>query len=180
MQKKFTQIANIPTKKAPLPQTPEQAKKLIRESLPDVAPAMEIPQDILPDSGPVAESGIAAFVNLVDESKHMAQIYHRTPTGEMGSHAEHLALGEYYSAIDELVDEFVETYAGQYGIIEGYGNVEVSDRNKLGPIQYFETVVKETIQRKSAISPEDTHLLNICDEIVAIMYRTLFKLKKTV
>ena len=33
--------------------------------------------------------------------------------------------------------------------------------------------------RRKAISAEDTHLQNIIDEVVALIYRTLYKLKFT-
>ena len=63
---------------------------------------------------------VSKFISKLLESREMAQVYHWTVKGDMGSHAAHLALEAYYDGVIEHIDEIVEVYQGQYGIIEGY------------------------------------------------------------
>ena len=49
-------------------------------------------------------------------SRTQAHVFHlQTP-----SFAEHKALNDYYNGIVDLVDGFVESYQGKYGILNGY------------------------------------------------------------
>ena len=52
------------------------------------------------------------------ESREMAHIYHLQVSGEPGSHAKHTALGEYYDGVLDFIDSIIETFQGQYGIVE--------------------------------------------------------------
>ena len=62
----------------------------------------------------VSEGGnIVKFFSKLFESREMAHIYHLTVKGEMGSHAAHTALGEYYEGILGFIDEMIEVYQGQ-------------------------------------------------------------------
>ena len=89
------------------------------------------------------------------------------------SFAEHMALGEYYDEIIELVDSFAEAYQGKYGQIEDYP--EVSDFNK-NPLQYLE-MIQEFVQISREHLPQDSELQNIVDEIADLVNTTVYKLK---
>jgi hypothetical protein len=96
----------------------------------------------------------------------------------MGSHAAHTALNEYYDGLLDLLDPLIEAYQGQYEIIENYELIDTKDTNSKEKIEYFTeltTFIKDT--RKMAFLEEDTHLQNTIDEIVALTYRLLYKLK---
>lgn len=121
--------------------------------------------------------GVVKFFSMLFESREMAHIYHLTVKGEMGSHAAHLALGQYYEGILEFIDEMIEVYQGQYGIIEGYDIIDTSDTKSKDKIEYFEELVEKTREDRQCIKSEDTHIHNIIDEAVALMYKTLYKLK---
>jgi hypothetical protein len=71
----------------------------------------------------------------------------------------------------------IEIYQGQYGIVEGYESIDVSEITKKDKIQYFEELVTFIKENKKVFNQEDTHLYNIVDEIVSLMYKTLYKLK---
>jgi len=88
------------------------------------------------------------------------------------SFSEHKALNKFYDEILELADEFVETYQGQYGILSDY---EIQTQPVSNVLEYLEDCVKMFILGRDSI--KDSHLQNIMDEIVALTYRTIYKLK---
>lgn len=88
------------------------------------------------------------------------------------SFSEHNALGSYYEDLLDLIDNFVETYQGQYGILNDY-DIETKPINSV--LEYLEDCAKFfTIGRDSL---KDAHLQNIMDEIIALTYRTIYKIK---
>lgn len=111
------------------------------------------------------------------ESREMAHIYHLQVNGEEGSHASHAALNTYYEDILELIDTLIETYSGQYGIVDGYDIIDTNSTRTKDKVAYFEDLAEFVKYARKAISAEDTHLQNIIDEVVALIYRTLYKLK---
>lgn len=116
------------------------------------------------------------FVSRIFESMQMARVYHLQVKTD-GSYAKHKALENYYVSIEELIDKLIEVYQGQYEIIEDYDVIKTENRQE-EPVQYFIEIVefiKST--RKLAFLEEDTHLHNIIDEMVALLYRTVYKLK---
>ena len=126
----------------------------------------------------VSEGGdVVKFFSKLFESREMAHIYHLTVKGEMGSHAAHTALGDFYEGILGFIDEMIEVYQGQYGIIEGYETIDTSSTQSKDKIEYFEELANFVKTEKKCIKPEDSHLLNIVDEAVALIYKTLYKLK---
>lgn len=88
------------------------------------------------------------------------------------SFSEHKALNKFYDEILELADEFVETYQGQYGILSDY---EIQTQPVSNVLEYLEDCVKMFVLGRDSI--KDSHLQNIMDEIVALTYRTIYKLK---
>lgn len=86
--------------------------------------------------------------------------------------AEHKALDEFYNGLLERVDEFVETYQGQYGLL---GDAEFKVEGVEDAAQYLEDCAKLFAVGRDSL--KDSHLQNIMDEVVALTYRTLYKLK---
>jgi len=135
-------------------------------------PSMEQPMDESPKSGP------SQFFSKLFESREMAHVYHLSVKGDMGSYAAHVALGAYYEGILEFIDDLIEVYQGQYGLVENFQIIDTSSTKSQEPIEYFEELVsfvKST--RNTSLSSEDTHLQNIIDEVIALIYKTLYKLK---
>lgn len=125
----------------------------------------------------IQQSEPAKFLSKMFESREMAHVYHLQIQGE-GSYAGHKALDEYYNGILDLIDELIETYQGQYDIVEHYDVINTDGTKTVDKIQYFIELaefIKST--RKVAFLEEDSHLQNIIDEMVALIYRTLYKLK---
>jgi DNA-binding ferritin-like protein len=127
------------------------------------------------DKNPVGD--FAKLVSTLFESRQKAHVYHLQLRGDEGSHAAHLALDSYYSGILDFIDELVEVYQGQYGIIEKYDEINTDNTTSVDKLVYFEELVKSVREQRKIISVEDTHLQNIADEIIALMYKTIYKLK---
>lgn len=113
------------------------------------------------------------------ESREMAHIYHLQVNGEQGSHAKHTALGEYYDGVLGHIDDLIETFQGQYGLIEEYDVIDTKETGSKDTIEYFNELARFIKEERKCINAEDTHLHNIIDEVVALVYRTLYKLKYT-
>jgi hypothetical protein len=126
----------------------------------------------------VSEGGdVVKFFSKLFESREMAHVYHLTVKGEMGSHAAHTALGDFYDGILGFIDDMIEIHQGQYGIIEGYDTIDTSETRTKDKIEYFEELANFVKTEKKCFKPEDSHILNIVDESVALIYKTLYKLK---
>lgn len=131
-----------------------------------------------PVIGEVTKSEPAKFFSKIFEARQVAHIYHLQVKGDMGSHASHTALNEYYDGVLDLLDELIETYQGQYDIVENYEIIDSKDTQSKDKVEYFvefNKFISDT--RSKAFLPEDTHLQNIIDEIVALTYRLIYKLK---
>src|SRR5271165_6738906 len=116
-------------------------------------------------------TNIVEFVNKIFESREKSHIFHF----QIKSNETHLAMQAYYEGVIELLDEFVEVYQGKYSIIENYDLI-VSDNEENDPIKYFSelsTFIED--KRYEYINEKDSYLQNIVDEILALVYRTLFK-----
>jgi hypothetical protein len=110
--------------------------------------------------------------SLVNKFFEVRQVSHNVHL-QTKSYSTHKALNSYYDDLLDLVDEFIETYQGQYGILSGYEKIDVSQVSDIEG--YLENSVKIFSAARENI--KDAHLQNILDEIVALTYRTLYKLK---
>jgi hypothetical protein len=113
------------------------------------------------------------------ESREMAHIYHLQVSGEPGSHAKHTALGEYYEGVLDLIDDVIESFQGQYGIVEEYATIDTKETGSKDTIEYFNELARFIKEERKCINLEDTHLHSIIDDIVVLLYKTLYKLKYT-
>ncbi len=119
----------------------------------------------------------AKFFSKLFESRQMAHVFHLQSNSE-GSFAEHKALQDYYDGVLDLVDDLIEIHQGQYGIVEGYDIIDTSSTRKKNALEYFEDLAIYLKSEKfNAINKDDSHLHNIVDEIVALVYKTIYKLK---
>lgn len=89
------------------------------------------------------------------------------------SHAEHVALQEFYEGLLAFTDDFAETYQGQHGLL-GEIPLEISGVDDIVP--YLEDCARIFSAGRETLKKE-SHLQNIVDEIVALTYKTVYKLK---
>jgi len=98
------------------------------------------------------------------------------------SYSAHKALGKAYEGLDVLLDQFAETYIGVYGKQE---IKEISELKLNGPFKIginsvldsFEDYLKNDIPKQ--IKPDQTALLNIRDEMLALVQQTKYLLTLT-
>lgn len=112
---------------------------------------------------------IPELFGLLLNSATQAHTFHL----QTNSYAEHKALENYYEGIVPLTDILVETYQGKYGIVKGYSSYQIRDLGN--SIEFLESIHSKTEQAKSLFT--DSDLLNLLDEITALMKQTLYKLK---
>lgn len=120
---------------------------------------------------------VESFFSKLFESREMAHVYHLQVKGDEGSNAKHLALGEYYEDVLEMIDSAIEVYQGQYELLENYDIIDTNDTKKVEPQKYFEDLGSYIIENKNCISDKDTHIHSLIDDIVCLVYKTLYKLK---
>ena len=88
------------------------------------------------------------------------------------SYAEHKALNGFYDDLLGKIDDFVETYQGQYGIMKDCEfNVKAVDDG----VEYLEDCAKLFAVGRDSL--KDSHLKNVMDEVISLTYKTLYKLK---
>jgi len=122
------------------------------------------------------ESTPVKFFSKLFEARQMAHIFHLQVKAEMGSGWEHDALNTFYDEILEFTDGLIETYQGQYGIVEGYETIDTSATGQMKSLEYIKQTVDFIRSERKSIKEEDTHLHNVIDEIVALFYKTIYKL----
>ena len=115
---------------------------------------------------------VGQFVSTLIASRTQAHIFHlQTP-----SFAAHMALQGYYDGIIPIVDGFVESYQGKYGIITGYGNIALQEYQSCEAIiMFFETLCMY-VEKSRQLICQDSYIQNQIDEIVALIKSTIYKL----
>lgn len=99
------------------------------------------------------------------------------------SYARHIATDTLYSTLNDLVDQFVEAYMGRYGRISMPQGTTLElmefdpPEGELDePVQYLERVRNQLVTGipKLLFVEEDVDLLNIRDEMVQVINKTLY------
>lgn len=131
------------------------------------------------------------FVGLVFSSRNEAHKAHLTTN----VYARHMALGDFYGAVIDMVDRFAETWAGRYSIIpdinlefespdEGMESEGEGDGLSDNSDNIIETLAAHLAwierNRNSIAPPSDSTLQNILDELISLYLHTLYKLKHLV
>jgi hypothetical protein len=115
------------------------------------------------------ESIIQVFFNIILNLR----LYHWSTF----SHARHTASGELYDTLSTLSDKFIETYMGRYKRPEFKSTFNVSvkqfnDTNIINALNEYIQFLKYEVPRN--IKESDTDLLNIRDEMVGEINKTLY------
>lgn len=91
-----------------------------------------------------------------------------------GSDAAHRALGDFYDSLIEAVDQLVECYQGQFGLI---GDFTVQTKKVDNIVEYLRDDVDWIQSVQDVISQGDRAIENLVDGIVSIYLKTLFRLE---
>lgn len=93
------------------------------------------------------------------------------------SYARHVALGNLYDALSDLVDEFVETYMGKYGRVKTQGKIHLANLGEVSIDKFMDEIVDIFVSFTDAFpDPADSDLLNIRDEMLGKTNRTKYLL----
>jgi hypothetical protein len=116
----------------------------------------------------------ADIVHMMMSLYDQVKIYH-WQTMEFPRHE---AAGKLIESLDDLIDSFVETYMGKYGRPKLTGKTSTihlrNFQDKQAPALLKEAIDWLSTDLPKKLKPTDTDLLNIRDEIVAVLNRTLY------
>ncbi len=116
------------------------------------------------------------LASLLLESRTQTHSFHLGVRG-VGAHSAHLALGDYYDSIGDLIDGLVETYQGKEGLIQLSG-IGVLDKNNdiKNIINYFEKLCTMVAKLRQNPKLQDSWIQNDIDTVVSLLYKTKYKL----
>lgn len=114
---------------------------------------------------------VKTLIQKLFESRQVAHNVHL----QTKSYALHKALNSYYDDVLDLTDKFIETYSGQYGIVTGYEKLDISPVSEKEIEGYLKDCAEIFSLARENI--KDSHLQNILDEIVGLVYQTLYKVR---
>ena len=116
-----------------------------------------------------------------DFSEMMSLLLHsRTQTHilhlQTKSYAEHMALNGFYDGIGDLIDGLVESYQGQYGIIESYKSYDITSyKSTESTIKYLQDLCKKVTDLRDCC--KDSYIQNQIDTVCELINSTLYKLR---
>lgn len=116
------------------------------------------------------KQSVADFLSGLLHSVTITHIYHL----QTKSYAQHIALGDYYDAVDDLTDSLIEAIQGKYGIVEGY-MLDAGDMPAT-PLEYMISLSSFITNGRDGM-PQDSEMQNIIDEICALIDSTIYKLR---
>uniref|UniRef100_A0A6C0CHG3 Uncharacterized protein n=1 Tax=viral metagenome TaxID=1070528 RepID=A0A6C0CHG3_9ZZZZ len=116
----------------------------------------------------------AEIVNIMLTLRNQIKIYH----WETMSFSRHKATDQLVEKLDDAIDTFVEVYIGKYGrpnLTAKTGRIQLRNYKD----EEAATLLKEGVDWMSEklpklLKPSDTDLLNIRDEILAHLNKTLY------
>lgn len=91
------------------------------------------------------------------------------------SYAEHVALGDFYDGVIDIVDDLVECYQGNFGIIGEVPDVEQAHNGDC--CKLLSADVAWIAKNRSKIAKNVASLENIVDELTGLYLKTLYKLE---
>lgn len=112
-------------------------------------------------------SPITEFFGKLFQSRDTAHIIHlATKSFEV-----HLALNAYYDGVIDLIDSLIESYQGNYGLVQ----LKIPSSCYQDPLDYFQSFIQEVRDARKLF--KDSNLQNTIDEILDLLSSTLYKLR---
>ena len=120
----------------------------------------------------VKSDPVMQFVQCLLHSVTNAHILHFQTL----SFSKHMALGAFYGEIGDLVDGFVESFQGKYGLLTNYkADYELPPSDPLAYLTYLKDEVATL--RRAPEFPQDSELQNEVDNIANLINTTIYKLR---
>ncbi len=115
------------------------------------------------------ENDAAEFIAALLHSSTVTHFMHLSTD----SFSAHKALGNYYSLIIDLTDNYAEAFQGRYKKIKKYPE---EFHQATDPVKYLESLSGFVEEARKDL-PQDTDLQNIIDDISELINKTLYRLK---
>lgn len=119
----------------------------------------------------IKSTAVPKFLSTLFNSREQAHILHL----QTSSYASHKALQKYYEGIVDLIDKYIETYQGKYGIVKGYKPAPKFIEGDKAAIPYFKQLEK-TIAAMESQLPKDVDLQNAYADILDLIHTTNYLL----
>jgi len=112
------------------------------------------------------------MISLLLHSRTQAHILHL----QTKSYPEHMALNGYYDGIGDLIDGLVESYQGQYGIIESYKSYDITSyKSTETTTKYLQDLCKKINSLRDCC--KDSYIQNQIDTVCELINSTVYKLR---
>lgn len=90
------------------------------------------------------------------------------------SYAQHIALGAFYTEIEELLDTLAESIQGKVGILDYPTDMQIP--LAASPIKFLRELNEYVQEKREEVSAE-TDVQNLIDEIVTLISQTYYKIE---
>ena len=117
---------------------------------------------------------VSQFMGKLLSGVNKAKLTHLAVNGKPGSGFLHLAMGEFYDEFGELVDTFIESYQGKYGVLN---DIVVPESSSDLNYAFMEGLANMLESESSGSLFKESWLKNMIDEMSQQVYHTLYKLK---
>ena len=118
------------------------------------------------------------FITNMLTLQNQLKVFHWQTQKKVGSYAQHVAFGTAYDELGPLIDDFIEIYQGKKGVLMGKDGFVVKLKNLSdNPESVIDSYVSYLSNNvPQALEESDTDLLNIRDEMLAILNQTKYRL----
>lgn len=116
---------------------------------------------------------IELLVSRVFSDRNAAHIAHWASKG-IGSYAQHIALGELYEALPDLLDKIVEAYQGAFDLI---GPVPAGPSSTNDILADLEDSAAWIELNRDKISKRNSAIANLVDGLLEAYYTAIYKLR---
>ena len=118
------------------------------------------------------------FITNMLTLQNQLKVFHWQTQKKVGSYAQHVAFGTAYDELGEKIDDFIEIYQGKKGVLLGKDVFVIKLKNLSdnpeSVIDSYVSYLSENVPQ--ALEESDTDLLNLRDEMLAILNQTKYRL----
>jgi DNA-binding ferritin-like protein len=118
------------------------------------------------------------FITNMLTLQNQLKVFHWQTQKKVGSYAQHVAFGTAYDELGEKIDDFIEIYQGKKGVLLGKDGFVIKLKNLSdnpeSVIDSYVSYLSENVPQ--ALEESDTDLLNLRDEMLAILNQTKYRL----
>jgi hypothetical protein len=116
---------------------------------------------------------VMEMVTCLQHSRTTTQMQH----WKTASRSDHQALNFFYDTLPPLLDDFVESFQGKYGLLTDYIlDYKLSDQEPLAYMKALAFQVESLSQSEDF--PQDSWIQNQIQEMLKVIYQTVYQLRE--